>query len=176
MTSQCVKPDPAKVHAIEDMHTPKDQSDLQRILGLVTYMFRFIPNMSNRTTVLCSLLDNEADWLWLPEHEKAWQGIKHIISTRPVLQYYDERKPMKLSSDGIGAALLQETDGQLMHVAYASRAMTSAERNYAQMEKEQPGILFACERFHNYILAERNSWVAEQQPGRPCRHLAINQE
>ena len=44
VTAQGVKPDPAKVQAIEDMPTPKDQSDLQRILGLVTYMSRFIPN------------------------------------------------------------------------------------------------------------------------------------
>ena len=133
VTAQGVKPDPAKVQAIEDMPTPKDQSDLQRILGLVTYMSRFIPNISNRTSVLRSLLEKDADWQWLPEHEKAWQGIKHILSSHPVLQYYDERKPVKLSSDaskdGIGEALLQETDGQWMPVAYASRAMTSAERN-----------------------------------------------
>ena len=91
VTAQGVKPDPAKVQAIEDMPTPKDQSDLQRILGLVTYMSRFIPNMSNRTSVLRSLLEKDADWQWLPEHEKAWQGIKHILSSHPVLQYYDER-------------------------------------------------------------------------------------
>ena len=58
VTAQGVKPDPAKVQAIEDMPTPKDQSDLQRILGLVTYMSRFIPNMSNRTSVLRSLLES----------------------------------------------------------------------------------------------------------------------
>ena len=57
VTAQCVKPDSAKVHAIEEMPTTLiDQSDLQRILGLVTYMARFIPNMSNRTSVLRYLL------------------------------------------------------------------------------------------------------------------------
>ena len=67
MTSQGVNRDPEKVQAIEDMPTPKDQSDLQRILGLVTYMSILIPNMSNRTR------EKDADWQWLPEHEKAWQ-------------------------------------------------------------------------------------------------------
>ena len=148
VTALGVKPDPAKVQA-------KYQSDLQRILGLMTYMSRFFPKMSNRTSVLRSLLEKDADWQWLPEHEKAWQGIKHILSSRPVLQYYDDRNHVKLSSDaskdGIGAALLQETDGQWMPVAYASRAMISAERNYAHIEKEQLGVVFACERFHSYI-------------------------
>ena len=75
VTTQGVKPDPVKVQAIEDMPTPKDQSELQRILGLVTYMSIFIPNMSNRTSVLRSLLEKDTDWQWLPEHEKGWQGI-----------------------------------------------------------------------------------------------------
>ena len=156
------------MQAIEDMPTPKDQSDLQRILGLVTYMSRFIPNMSNRTSVLRSLLEKDADWQWLPEHEKACQGIKHILSSHPVLQYYGERKPVKLSSDaskdGIGAALLQETDGQWMPVAYASRAMTSAERNYAQIEKEQLGVVFACERFHSYIYGRTTNVETDHLP------------
>ena len=77
--------------------------------------------MSNRTSVLRSLLEKDADWQWLPENEKSWHGIKHILSSHPVLQYYDESKIVKLSSDasknGIGAALLQESDGQWMPVA-----------------------------------------------------------
>ena len=164
VTSQGVKPDPAKVQAIEDMPTPKYQSDLQRILGLVTYMSRFIPNISNRTSVLRSLLEKDVGWQWLPEHEKSWQGIKHILSSHPVLQYYYERKPVKLSSDGIGAALLQENDGQWMPVAYASRAMTSAERNYAQIEKEQLGVAFVCERFHSYIYGRTTNFETDHLP------------
>ena len=64
-------------------------------------------------------------------------------------------KALKVSSDapkdGIGAVLLQETEGGWMPIAYASRSMTSAERNYAQIEMEQLGVVFACERFHTYI-------------------------
>ena len=86
MTSQGIKPDPLKVQAIEDMPTPKDQSELQRVLGVVTYMARFILNMSTRISVLRSLLEKGADLQWLPEHEKAWQGIKHILSS-PVQCY-----------------------------------------------------------------------------------------
>lgn len=111
--------------------------------------------MSTRTSVLRSLLEKGAYLQWLSEHEKAWQGIKHILSSHPVLQYFDEKKPVKVSSDaskdGIGAALLQEADSQWMPVTYASRSMTAAECNYAQIEKEQLGVVFACERFQSYI-------------------------
>ena len=59
------------------------------------------------------------------------------------------------SKDGIGAVLFQETEGQRMPVAYASRSMTAAERNYAQIAKEQLGVVFVCERFHVYIYGRR---------------------
>ena len=99
------------------------------------------------------------DWQWHAEHEAAWNGIKETLSKHPVLQYYDESKALKVSTDaskdGIGAVLLQETDWQWMPVAYASRSMTAAERNYAQIEKEQLGVVFACERFHVYIYGRR---------------------
>ena len=61
VTVQGVNPDPAKVQASEDMPIAKDRSDLQRILDLVTYMSRFIPNMSNMTSVLRYLLEKDAD-------------------------------------------------------------------------------------------------------------------
>ena len=155
VTQDGVKPDPNKIQAITEMPTPRDVLELQRVLGMVTYLGRFIPNLSVRTTALRSLLVKGNDWQWHAEHEAAWNGIKETLSKHPVLQYYDESKALKVSTDaskdGIGAVLLQETDGEWMPVAYASRSMTAAERNYAQIEKEQLGVVFACERFHVYI-------------------------
>ena len=155
VTQDGVKPDPNKIQAITEMPTPRDVLELQRVLGMVTYLGRFIPNLSVRTTALRSLLVKGNDWQWHAEHEAEWNGIKETLSKHPVLQYYDESKALKVSTDaskdGIGAVLLQETDGEWMPVAYASRSMTAAERNYAQIEKEQFGVVFACERFHVYI-------------------------
>ena len=68
------------------------------------------------------------------------------------------------SKDGIGATLLQETDGQWMPVAYGSCAKTSAESNYAQIEKEQLGVAFACERFHSYIYGRTTNIETDHLP------------
>ena len=159
VTQDGVKPDPNKIQAITEVPTPRDILELQRVLGMVTYLGRFIPNLSVRTAALRSLLVKGNDWQWHAEHEAAWNGIKETLSKHPVLQYYDESKALKVSTDaskdGIGAVLLQETEGQWMPVAYASRSMTAAERNYAQIEKEQLGVVFACERFHVYIYVRR---------------------
>ena len=75
--------------------------------------------------------------------------------TEPLLKFYDPARRSKISSDaskdGLGAVLLQEHDGNWLPVAFISRAMTSAEKNYAQIEKELLGLFFACEKFHEYV-------------------------
>ena len=137
------------------MPTPRNVTELQWALGLATYLGKFIPSLSARTPVLRTLIAQDTDWQWRPEHESAWCDLKRIFMSEPDLQYFDERKEVRLSSDalkdGLGAALLQEVNGKWMPVAYASRAMTSAERNYAQIEKEMLGVVFACKRFHCYV-------------------------
>ena len=92
------------------MPTPRDVLELQHVLGMVTYLGRFIPNLSVRTAVLRSLLVKGNDWQGHAEHETAWNGIKETLSNHPVLQYHDESKSLKVSTDaskdGIGAVLL----------------------------------------------------------------------
>ena len=98
-------------------------------------------------------------WQWHAEHEAAWNGIKETLSKHPVLQYYDESKALEMSTDAsidrIGAVPLKETDGEWMPVAYASMSMTTFGRNFAQIAKEQLGVVFACERFQVYIIYGR---------------------
>ena len=168
VTQHGVKADPRKVQAILEMPTTQDVNELRRVLGMVTYLGRYIPNLSARTAPLRSLLVREVDWQWHGEHEEAWRRLKEAISVHPVLKYYDEKKALKVSSDaskdGIGAVLLQETGGEWMPIAYASRSMTSAERNYTQIEKEQLGVVFACERFHTYIYGREVTVETDHRP------------
>ena len=149
------KPDPAKIQAIRDFPIPKDKHDVQRLLGMVNFLNRFVPNLSPHTKHIRSLLQNDIEWNWSHEHECEFQALKKGISQESSLAFFDPRKPIKLSNDaskdGLGACLLIFTENTWKPVAYASRGMTRAERNYAQIEKELLAIAFACERFHNYI-------------------------
>ena len=77
--------------------------------------------------------------------------MKKALTTTPALSYYDVMKPVVIQCDasdsGLGAALLQNG----LPVAYSSRALTSAETNYAQIEKELLAIVFVCEKFDQYV-------------------------
>ena len=113
--------------------------------------------------------DKDADWVWEKHHQDAFNRVKQLVADYPVLRYYDVNLPVTIQCDssetGLGAALLQ--DGQ--RVAFASRTLTSTERGYAQIEKECLAIVFACERFNQYLFG-RNS-VSVQSDHKPLETI-----
>ena len=146
-----LKPDSEKVRAIVDMPLPKSKEELRRFLGMVNFFSKFIPHQSSITDPLRQLLKQDSVWVWSHEHIGAVEELKQILSSQPVLKFFDPTKPVKLQVDaskgGLGACLLQ--DGH--PVAYASRSLSSAEQNYAQIEKELTAVVFGCEKFHCYV-------------------------
>lgn len=151
LSAKGLKPDPDKVRAILDMPNPSDAKGVQRLIGFANYLAKFMPHLSAVCEPLRRLLDKDTPWHWLPKHEAAVQEMKSLASSMPVLRYYDVTKPVTIQSDssqrGLGCCLMQE--GQ--PVAFASRALTPTEQNYAQIEKECLSIVFSCQRFHHYL-------------------------
>ena len=150
-TGEGISVDPAKVKAIRDMPTPTDKAGVQRLLGLVQYLSKFLSNLSDMTKPLRELMQQDVEWDWGDGQARALERLKHAVTTTPVLRYYSLDDEVTVQCDasqsGLGAALLQ--NGQ--PIAYASRALTSAETRYAQIEKELLAIVFACERFNAYL-------------------------
>ena len=134
---------------------------LRRFLGMVNYLAKFLPRLSEETEVLRKLTEKDAQWCWFPTHAQAVARIKEMIISAPVLAYYDVTKPVVIQCDasksGLGAALLQE--GRCP-VAFSSSVMSQTEQNYAQIEKELLAIVFACEKFDQYIFG-RSDVVVE---------------
>ena len=124
---------------------------VQCILGFVNYLAKFVPHLPDECEPLQRLTDKDADWAWEKLHQDAFDRVKQRVADYPVLRYYDVSLPVTIQCDssetGMGAALLQE--GQ--PVMFASRTMTPTERGYTQIEKECLAIVFACERFNQYI-------------------------
>ena len=164
VSSKGLKPDKEKVKAIVEMPKPKDKKALQRLLGMVKYLAQDIPNESDITSPLRELLKEDTQWIWQPEHEKALQQIKEVLTSQPVLRFYDVEKTVQIQADtsqnGLGACLLQEGHP----IAYASRTMTPAEVNYAQIEKEMLAMTYACDKFHHYIYGKQVDVATDHRP------------
>ncbi|CAK1600456.1 unnamed protein product [Parnassius mnemosyne] len=155
-----MRPDPNKVKAISEMAQPSDRKSLERFLGAVNYLSKFIPCYSDRALPLTNLLKKDCIWRWELSEQTAFDKLKESVCTAPVLALYDVSQPVLLSvdasRDALGAVLLQVG----RPVEYASRTLTDTQRRYAQVEKELLAIVFACERFHQYIFA-KNDVVTE---------------
>ncbi|XP_037958998.1 uncharacterized protein K02A2.6-like [Teleopsis dalmanni] len=147
LTSEGVKPDPNKTSAILNIPRPEDKAETMRFLGLVTYVSKFIPNLATITEPLRNITHMKQKFMW----GKAFNNLKQLVTTAPVLQYYNINKPIVIQTDAslyaIGCALLQEKHP----IIYASKTLTETQKNYAQIEKEMLAVLFACKRLDQYI-------------------------
>ena len=150
-TEKGLRDDPTKVQAITQMPRPTDVAGVQRLLEMIQYLAKFLPNLSDIAKPLRELTHKEVEWVWDQPQENAFRKLQEAITSTPVLRYYNLAEEVTIQCDasqtGLGAALMQ--NGQ--PVAYTSRALTDAETQYAQIEKELLAIVFACERFDVYI-------------------------
>ena len=147
--------DPTKVRAITEMPPPTDVAGVQRLLGMIQYLCKFLPHLSDLTKPLRDLTQKNTEWVWDHPQQEALRKLKSAVASTPILRYYNLQEEVTLQCDasqfGLGAAMMQ--NGQ--PVAYASRALTAAETRYAQIEKELLAIVFACDRFEAYVYGRR---------------------
>ena len=154
ISSDGIKVDPDKVADVLTMPEPTDKKGVQRILGTLNFLSRYIPNMSTITQPIRELLGKHVPFIWTKTHQASFDNIKKVLTNAPVLGYYDVKKPVVLEADasshGLGACILQNDKP----IAYASRSLTKTQVHYAQIEKELLSIVFGCERFRQYIYAK----------------------
>lgn len=149
--------DPERVAAIVQMERPTNRTELQSFLGMVTFMNRGLPDRATILTPLYELLKNDAAFHWDQTQEDAFGKIKESIAQAPTLAIYDPARVTKITSDasnfGLGCALLQkQDDDNYRPIAFASRTLSETERRYAPIEKEALGLVWACEKFSDYII------------------------
>lgn len=109
---------------------------------------------------LYHLVQNDVPWSWSQRHQKAFDSLKDLLRRRVVLRHYDETKPLLLACDaspyGVGAVLSQADDqGREAPIAFASRTLSVAERNYSQLDRGRLAIMYGAIHFHQYIAGRR---------------------
>jgi hypothetical protein len=155
-----IHPTDDKVQAIMKAPVPTDVGKLKSYLGLLNYYGSFMPNLSTMLHPLHKLLRKGEKWEWSVKCQEAFDRSKEELSGTGVLVHYDEKKPVILACDssayGIGAVISHVMDnGTEKPIAYASRTLSSAERNYSQVEKEALGIVFGVKKFHKYLYGRK---------------------
>ena len=164
-----ISADPAKTEAIKKMRAPTNVSELRRLMSMINQLNKFSPNVAQLSKPLHELLKSSTAWLWTPKHNEALNKLKQEISSHRVLAHYNVQANMKISADassyGLGAVLLQSTDGTTWQpVAFTSRALSETELRYAQIEKEALALVYVCEKFSDYVLGKNILLETDHKP------------
>ena len=144
LTPDGIKVNPKKIEAIIQMDPPQNVANLQSFNGMVNYLKRFSLVLSKLSEPLRKLCKSGVKWAWESEQQNAFEAIKQVIMTLPVLTYFNKTKKHTIQCDaskkGLGAVLLQESKP----VMYVSRVLTETEQRYSNIERKLLAIHSLC--------------------------------
>ena len=166
ITGLTIVPDPKKLEAVRDWPVPNSVSEVRSFLGFVNYLRRFIPRYAELARHLDEITGKRARFSWNESRQKSFESLKSALLNPPVLQLADTSRPFIFHTDAsdlaIGAVLLQADKLEQHPVAYASRKLTSAERNYTIAERETLAVVFALQTWKLYLFKHFNIFTDNQ--------------
>jgi len=149
--------DPKKVSSILEWPTPTNVKEIQSFFGLANFYRRFIPDFAKIAHPLNALLKKNVKFDWQSEANNSFNEIKYKFSTAPVLAYPDRNLPFIVETDSsnfaIGSILSQTLpkDNKTHPIAFYSRSLTPAERNYPIYDKELLAIISSLENWRRLL-------------------------
>lgn len=156
VSSEGISPLQEKISVVQSWPPPSSKEEVQSFLGLASYYRRFVMNFSQIAEPLNRLTRKGVTFKWDAECEESFLKLRKALINHPILAYPDYTQQFILTTDasnsGIGAILSQGLKSQERVVAYASRALTKAERNYSVTERECLATIWATDHYQYYLL------------------------
>jgi len=156
ITTEGIKMNPDKVKIAEQFPTPKTRKQLKQFLGVIQFYHHFIAKLGELAGPLYELCSTKRTFRWGSAQEEAFRKLKQAIGVNLVLKYPDFSKPFILRTDasetGVGACLSQKDKyGNEKIISFASKKLNSTLQNYATVEKEAYAIIYALDKFYEYL-------------------------
>eukprot|EP00731_Ephydatia_muelleri_P031261 Em0022g775a len=176
VSRQGIQADPDKTSAMISFPVPSDIKELRQFLGLTNYYRRFIKGYSSIAEPLHKLTrKTEGGFKWNSECQNAFQHLKHLLVSPPILAYPQFQLPfvvtLDASSCAIGAVLSQEHEGEEKVIAYWSRQLSKAEQNYSTIEREALAVVAAVKEFFPYLYGKSFNLLTDHNPLTSLRGL-----
>ena len=154
-----IRTDPQKVAFVSNWPVLRTSKELQSFLGLASYYRRFVKDFAHIASPLHALTEKGREWVWTKECNDAFFDLKKRLVSSPILTLPDFSLPFLLdtdaSGDGLGAVLAQTVDEVERVVAYASRALSRAEKKYCATRWEMLALVWAAHHFRPYLYGRK---------------------
>lgn len=155
ISNEGIKPDRKLVDKVLNIASPKTKKEVEKFVGLINFYSTKIPNFAKICEPINRLRKNGTPFLWTNEQQQAFEKLKEILCSDPIVKPYSAHKELTLTCDAselaIGAILSQDNHP----IMYLSRTLTAAERNYAVTEKEALAIIWAVKRAEKFLLGRK---------------------
>ena len=149
-------PDPEKVEAIHSYKPPKTVKQVRSFVGMAQFYRRFVKDFSTIMRPIYALTNHNVDFIWSSACQRAFEAVKKALVCNAVLTHPDFDKQFTITTDasdyGLGACLAQEDNNSFLRpIAFASRCLNSAEKNYSATDRELLAVIFGLEQFKHYV-------------------------
>src|SRR3954470_24330625 len=155
ISDQGIATDPEKIEAIQAWPVPKSLKELQSFLGICNYYRRFVPHYSSIAAPLTQLTHKDIPYTWATQTQAAFDTLRTALTRTPILCIPDPALPFVITTDAsgfaVGAVLQQDQGHGLQPVAFTSRKMNPAERNYSAYEQELLAVVHAFQKWRVYL-------------------------
>ena len=159
-----LSPDSKKIAAVKRMNLPQDVEMMRSFLSLVNYLNRFSPHLAELSEPLREICRQNVEFELNESVCVAFSRTKEEISKNMTLPYFNPRSSTSLQTDaskkGLGAVILQDS----RPVMFASRALTGAEKNYQNLERECLAMIWGMEKFHYFLYGKQFTLETNQKP------------
>jgi hypothetical protein len=148
--------DPVKVEGITKWPIPTMVKQVRSFLGFCNFYRTFILKFSDIAQPLNDLTRKNYQWHWETEQQNAFEELKCACSIEPVLHALDWNKPFIMETDASGYALevviAQEYKDGIHPIAFHSRLLLDAEKNYDAHNKEMLGVIYGLKMGRKFLL------------------------
>ncbi|KAK4265116.1 hypothetical protein QN277_026209 [Acacia crassicarpa] len=151
ISAQGVQADPHKLEAISSWPEPSSLRELRGFFGLTGYYRRFIRHFGSLSKPLIGLLRKNEKFIWTPAAAKAFQTLKNVIVSPPVLALPKFNDPFVIETDASGSGLGAVLSQNGHPLVYASKVLAPTKRHLSTYEREVLAILFVVKQWRSYL-------------------------
>lgn len=162
ISEEGIEVDQSKIQAILDWPVPKNQIDILSYLGFTGWYRKFIERYSHVAAPMTELLKKGVDFEWTDAQQAAFEKLKELLTSTPILVLPSPDYPFVMYTDAskfaMGGVLMQDQGQGLRPVAFSSKKLNSAERNYDIYEKEAMSQIYHLKQWRCYLqMAHRST-------------------
>ncbi|CAN6577156.1 unnamed protein product [Malus baccata var. baccata] len=154
-----IEVDKSKAELVSSLPLPTTVREVRSFLGHAGFYRKFMKDFSKISRPLCRLLQKDVSFDMNKECVVAFNKLKELLSTAPVIIPPDWSLPFELMCDAsdyaVGAVLGQRVNKVPHVIYYASRTLNDAQLNYSTTEKEFLAVVFALEKFRSYLIGTK---------------------